>query len=60
MELGLAKAKRLHPWVESCFGRGGENASKGQSALLVVLGVPSEGGRRHEHDRFKDGTVVYM
>jgi hypothetical protein len=41
--LTSGEAERLCPWAESCFGRGREIAPKGQSARLVVLGVPSEG-----------------
>jgi hypothetical protein len=49
LDPGLGEAERLCPWAESCFRRRREIAPEGQSARLVVLGVPLEGGRQHAH-----------
>jgi hypothetical protein len=38
--------QRNHPWAGLCFGRGGDFAPEGQSALLVILDVPSGDGKR--------------
>jgi hypothetical protein len=43
LDLGSGAVERSCPRAESCFERGREIAPEGQSARLVVLGVPSEG-----------------